>query len=106
MLSVLCLQQSNTGDPLTHSCDASDLFEWLAGLALGVALLGLPWKILGVMLAGKAEYYTQQQQTLTEACSAEFWQGMSCFCAPDISLTAFPPFLQHINPRICSIATA
>ena len=42
-----------------------------------MALLGLPWKIVGVMLAGKAEYYTQQQQALTDACSTEFWHGVS-----------------------------
>ncbi len=42
-----------------------------------MALLGLPWKIVGVMLAGKGEYYTQQQQALTDACSTEFWHGVS-----------------------------
>ena len=54
---------------------SAEVCQGLAGLALGVALLGLPWKILGVMLAGNIEYYTQQQQALTEACSAELLQG-------------------------------
>lgn len=34
------------------------------GLALGAALLGLPWRLTGVMLAGSLEYHTQQQQDL------------------------------------------
>ena len=77
MLSLGCLQESYKASMLTPSRDASPMFQCHAGLALGVALLGLPWKIIGVMLAGKVEYYTQQQQALTEACLAELWQGKS-----------------------------
>lgn len=50
-----------------------------AGLAMGVALLGLPWKVIGVMLAGTREYYSQQQHALTEAYSSDFLQGMPNF---------------------------
>ena len=46
-----------------------------AGLAIGIALLDLPWKVQGVMLAGSAEYYVQQQSELAEAFSSEFLTG-------------------------------
>lgn len=38
-----------------------------AGLALGIALLGLPWSVTGVMLAGGAQYYEAQQRQLVAA---------------------------------------
>lgn len=41
------------------------------GLALGAALLGLPWRVTGVMLAAPEDYYRQQQQSLTAAFCAE-----------------------------------
>jgi 1-aminocyclopropane-1-carboxylate deaminase/D-cysteine desulfhydrase-like pyridoxal-dependent ACC family enzyme len=45
-----------------------------AGLALGAALLGLPWTVTGVMLAAQPPYYQQQQQALTLAfCEAHGW---------------------------------
>ncbi|KAG2501838.1 hypothetical protein HYH03_000336 [Edaphochlamys debaryana] len=34
------------------------------GLALGVAVLGLPWTVLGIMLAGDLPYYQSQQEQL------------------------------------------
>lgn len=43
-----------------------------AGLALGVALAGVPWHVHGVMLAGTPEYYHQQQERLTAAFSLAF----------------------------------
>ena len=43
-----------------------------AGLALGVALLQLPWVVVGVMLAGTPSYYAQQQNDLTAAFCARF----------------------------------
>lgn len=46
-----------------------------AGLAIGIALLDLPWKVQGVMLAGSADYYVQQQSLLAEAFSADFLTG-------------------------------
>lgn len=49
---------------------------WGAGLALGVALMGLPWKVHGIMLAGSEEYYKRQQQDLTAAFTAAFAAGV------------------------------
>ena len=42
-----------------------------AGLALGAALLDLPWKVIGVMLAGPIEYYIQQTIELVRAFCAK-----------------------------------
>ncbi len=47
----------------------------VTGLALGVALKGLPWRVHGVMLAGTEEYYERQQAELTAAFHAEFGAG-------------------------------
>ncbi|KAL4440249.1 hypothetical protein ABPG75_003250 [Micractinium tetrahymenae] len=43
------------------------------GLSLGAALLGLPWRVTGVCLAGPVDYYRQQQEELTAAFCAEQW---------------------------------
>jgi D-cysteine desulfhydrase len=43
----------------------------LAGLALGAALMNLPWTIIGVMLAGPLFYYEQQCDALVSAFSAQ-----------------------------------
>jgi 1-aminocyclopropane-1-carboxylate deaminase/D-cysteine desulfhydrase-like pyridoxal-dependent ACC family enzyme len=42
------------------------------GVALGAALLGLPWRVVGVMLAGQEAYYRQQQERLVAEFLAEF----------------------------------
>ncbi len=42
------------------------------GLALGAALLRLPWRITGVMLAGGREYYEQQAAELAAAFQQQF----------------------------------
>ena len=47
-----------------------------AGLAVGVALMHLPWKVHGVMLAGSEDYYNQQQQELIAAFNAAFGAGV------------------------------
>lgn len=44
---------------------------WPAGLALGIALLGLPWRVHGVTLAGTADYYAAQQQQLVQGFLAD-----------------------------------
>ena len=46
-----------------------------AGLALGIQLAGLPWQVHGVMLAGPATYYTDQQNTLMSSFMATYLQG-------------------------------
>lgn len=74
--------QSHNLRPL-EGCVAALSFSRLAdklrlkspGLALGVALLGLPWRIHGVMLAGTEEYYLQQQKDLTAAFLSNFGAG-------------------------------
>lgn len=45
-----------------------------AGLALGIAMLGLPWKVVGVMLAGSAATYTDLENRLAE----EFCTSFGC----------------------------
>ena len=40
------------------------LFLIAAGLAIGIALLGLPWTVVGIMLAGEESYYRSQAQQL------------------------------------------
>ncbi|CAL8470386.1 g9928 [Coccomyxa elongata] len=63
------------------------------GLALGVALMGLPWKVHGVMLAGSEEYYNRQQQELTAAFTAAFAAG-------HLSADALPlHWRQRVRPR-------
>lgn len=42
-----------------------------AGLALGAALLELPWNVVGIMLAGPLEYYIQQTIELVRAFCAK-----------------------------------
>ena len=46
-----------------------------AGLAIGIAILDLPWKVQGVMLAGSAKYYIQQQSKLAKAFSSDLLTG-------------------------------
>ncbi|KAL4427332.1 hypothetical protein ABPG77_003241 [Micractinium sp. CCAP 211/92] len=43
------------------------------GVALGAALLGLPWHVTGVCLAGPISYYQQQQEELTAAFCSQQW---------------------------------
>lgn len=50
----------------------------LAGLAIGIALLGLPWRVVGVMLAGDLQYYAGQQHALAGAFSSAFLTGRPC----------------------------
>ncbi|KAK9915841.1 hypothetical protein WJX75_005000 [Coccomyxa subellipsoidea] len=68
------------------------------GLALGVALLGLPWRIHGVMLAGTKEYYQQQQKDLTAASLSSFGAGNPS--TEDASGGALPlNWRPRVNPR-------
>lgn len=46
------------------------------GLALGIKLAGLPWTVCGVMLAGPAAYYTDQQTDLVASFAAKYLPGM------------------------------
>ncbi len=44
----------------------------LAGLALGIALMHLPWRVIGIILAGPESYYKQQQADLLHAFASSF----------------------------------
>lgn len=47
---------------------------------MGVALLQLPWEVVGVMLAGSPSYYAQQQTHLTASFHASFGRYITlCF---------------------------
>ena len=77
------------------------LAMWVcAGLAIGVALLDLPWKVQGVMLAGSAEYYVQQQFKLAEAFSSDFLTGKLLHFQQD---TACPWQLQVLLVDVSAI---
>ena len=45
------------------------------GLALGVKLSGLQWRVKGVMLAGPLSYYRDQQHALTASFAARYLAG-------------------------------
>ncbi|GIL81921.1 hypothetical protein Vretifemale_10682, partial [Volvox reticuliferus] len=47
------------------------------GLALGIALLGLPWTVHGVMLAGDLSYYSSQQEQFIRGFLG--WYGEELF---------------------------
>jgi len=70
---------------------------------MGVALLDLPWKVIGVMLAGTREYYSQQQRALTQALSSDFLQGM-----PNFKCLSFGPENSepacHVTKGIMSVS--
>jgi len=46
------------------------------GLALGMHLAGLQWRVRGVMLAGPLSYYHEQQTTLTSSFAAKYMSGL------------------------------
>ena len=58
------------------------------GLSLGVALLDLPWQVVGVMLAAPLEYY--QQQTI---------ELMSTFCAQE-NISEAEPLVAAVAQRL------
>ena len=58
-----------------------------AGMALGAALMRLPWRLHGICLAGDAEYYAAQQRSLVEA-----------FCRQYASDTLHPGAVQPHAP--------
>jgi D-cysteine desulfhydrase len=64
----------NANQPLNIVID-SGTGTSAAGVALGIALLGLPWKVSGIMLAGPLEmrlvYYRQQAKSLVSAFLAK-----------------------------------
>ena len=49
------------------SRNIKDTCAMCAGLALGAALMQLPWRVHGICLAGDAEYYASQQYRLVQA---------------------------------------
>jgi hypothetical protein len=49
-----------------HSCCCSP------GIALAAALMQLPWRVSGVMLAGSAQYYREQTAGLRSAFAQQF----------------------------------
>lgn len=65
----------------------------LAGLAVGIQLAQLPWKVLGVMLAGPLSYYQQQQTALTALFADKYLAGEQlCYI---ILLAPFGCQLEH-----------
>lgn len=48
-----------------------------AGMALGISLMQLPWKVTGVTLAGPMSYYQQQEADLKRAFAALFGRALA-----------------------------
>lgn len=48
----------------------------LAGLAIGIKLLKLPWAVVGITLAGSLEYYQQQQRCLQTGFQSSFGEDV------------------------------
>ena len=64
------------------------------GMALGVALLQLPWRIVGVMLAGSRDYYQGQAASLAAAFQRQ--HGMAAALEP----AALPlDWVERLRPR-------
>ena len=47
-------------------------FQCFVGLAIGIALMELPWEVIGITLAGPASYYMQQEKDLSHAFASAF----------------------------------
>ena len=65
---------------LAVNCRRSDSIECLmiglcTGLAVGMALLNLRWRVKGIMLAGRPGYYDEQQHRLLTAFTEAFDTG-------------------------------
>lgn len=61
-------------------------------MAVGAALLGLPWNVMGVMLAGERSYYEGQVDALASA----FQQQLGC----EIAAAALPlDWVDRPRPR-------
>ncbi|GAQ82667.1 hypothetical protein KFL_001190100 [Klebsormidium nitens] len=76
------LPEFRGADPLDIVVD-SGTGTTAVGMALGAALLGLPWTVSGIMLASGTDYYTCQQEHLLH----EFWAG-------HVGTKTAPPRLQ------------
>ena len=61
---------------LSPTMDKCYSCPYIAGLAVGVQLAGLQWRIRGVMLAGPSPYYQEQQAALVNAFAAKYLPGM------------------------------
>lgn len=62
------------------------------GLAIGAALLGVPWRIVGVMLAGERGYYEDQG----DALAAAFQEQFGCY----LTAAALPlEWVERSQPR-------
>lgn len=62
---------------LSPNMDKCYSCPYIAGLAVGVQLAGLQWRIRGVMLAGPTSYYQEQQAALAHSFAAKYLPGMS-----------------------------
>lgn len=58
------------------------------GLALGMHLAGLQWRVRAVMLAGPLSYYHEQQTMLTSAFAANYMSGLQCLPLKGVSVNA------------------
>lgn len=74
------------------------------GLAQGIELAGLPWTVCGVMLAGPAAYYTDQQTDLTASFTAKYLSGIcsQCYCSPHTQACAVES--QLVEEQLVSCA--
>ena len=80
-------------------CSAQAPPDWCcAGLALGVALLSLPWRVHGVCLAGEQAYYEEQQQRLLQGFFAD--EGYASCLPPGAADVSLPLLWRpRLRPR-------
>jgi 1-aminocyclopropane-1-carboxylate deaminase/D-cysteine desulfhydrase-like pyridoxal-dependent ACC family enzyme len=69
------------------------------GLALGAALLGLPWQVIGVMLAGPHEYYSQQASRLVQQFCEMVELGSEEESAMSTEVSARLRWIERVAPR-------
>lgn len=70
-----------------------------AGLALGAALLGLDWSVTGIMLAGPADYYLQQQRALVEGFAQMFAQHVGSAATLQERVAGVLRWADRVQPR-------
>ncbi|KAK9813945.1 hypothetical protein WJX73_005968 [Symbiochloris irregularis] len=86
--------QRHCNQPVTVVID-SGTGVTATGVALGIALLQLPWKVVGVMLAGNEAYYRNQQQELITSFMLEYGRPAGLQWPSSLPLTWVP----RLTPR-------
>lgn len=79
------------------------------GVALGIALLGLPWRVVGIMLAAKEQYYVDQQHKLVSEFLQQYGAELSAqelLRLQRLGLAASEPQVPCTSDTAAAIAAA